>query len=205
MFRSQPSCARSFTLVEVLVALALTALLLSIVGPIATGALRSRNAASDIAARIHRESAVIDSLENDLRRLLDGLSEHGSSVRVFGFPQQTLELDVLGVVHEKADALHEALYPSTVRYRLMRTTDSENNLVRESHDHTNASAKTQRETLASHITLFEVEVFDGRSWLRSFPDPRKSSTKGVQALRIRMAWRNSPEPITHTLGVSHVP
>ncbi|MEK6677215.1 MAG: prepilin-type N-terminal cleavage/methylation domain-containing protein [Planctomycetota bacterium] len=205
MFRSQPSRAQSFTLVEVLAAMALTALLLSIVGPIATGALQSRNAASDVAARISRETVVLEHLEGDLHRLLDGLSGQGSTVRVFGFPQQTLELDVLGVVHEKADALLEALYPSTVRYRLMRTTDSENNLVRENRDHTHISAKTHRETLANRLILFDVEIFDGRSWLRTFPDPRISPTKGVQALRIRLAWQNSAEPITHTLVVSHAP
>jgi prepilin-type N-terminal cleavage/methylation domain-containing protein len=195
---------RAFTLVEMLLALSLTALVAAVTGRIAVQTLTNQ---TDVERRAHerdREAIVLEQLEEDFEGLLVGLPGEAAPLAVFGMPRPVLQLSTLAVIPNPGAALHGVRRPAMVRYRLVEGHDDpqELNLVRELIDRTSVSAVPLRETIAARVADFGVEVLNKGQWVAGYP-PADARLADAQAVRVSCRWSNQQQPMVRTFAVQH--
>lgn len=192
----------AFTLVEVLVALALSSLLVGVTGSILVSVVQTRTLVErDIAMRT-RVARVFDRIERDVRNVLPASSKEEPSVRVFGSPQQVMQLSVLTGMADDGSSLHQQKHPAVVRYRLVRDTvrRDRRKLVREVIDQTKINAAPVRETVAYGLAQFAIEtITDARDSAR----PKNDSRDKPRALRITCRWNDGQTPHTRSFVLEH--
>lgn len=188
MSRRSDPCA--FTLVEVLAALALTGVVCALTGRIAVHLLHVRVEAGRIVHNLEREATIWDCIENDLGNLLQGVSGAEYPLRLYGAPEQTVELVTLAP-SSTTGSLHLARYPATVRYRLVRDAEQRFDLVRQVADRTGPGQ--YRDTIASELSDFQVQVLIKDQWTEAYP----GTNKALVARAIRFTC-SSPDGSTTT-------
>lgn len=198
------SCRTSFTLIEVLLALSLATLLVTVTGRIAIQSVMTRQEVMRAVARLEREAALFERLNDDFANMLFGLPGDKTPLMVFGRPRQVLQFSVLSVIPTSEGSLHVIRRPSTVRYRLAgdRQEGSGLDLVREIIDRTGRSAKPVRETVARSVAGFKIEVLCDGKWERKYPPAGQRAAK-ARAVRVSCRWVGSKQPSTRTFGVEH--
>lgn len=194
---------RAFTLVEMLLALALTTVLITVTGRIAVQTLESQASFERLRQSSRRANLVFEQLATDVGRLLAGLPGETTPLTLFGTPRQVLQLSDLASTAEESGDLHSALRPATVRYRLSERTDAEGGwrLTREVVDRTALGAVTMRETIAEQVAEFKVEVFSSGAWVTGFA-PKESNAPTPAAVRVSVRWNGETESQTRTFLVS---
>ncbi len=191
----------SFTLVELLAALALTALVVAITGRIALQGVNTRKAVTDLISRLEGEAVVFESLREDFATLLTGLPGDQTPVRVFGAPRQVLQLSTLAAITQGNATLHLVRRPATVRYRLAGEGSEKGlDLVREVIDRTDAGARPVSETIGRHLASFALEVLAKNKWTTGQP-AKDDRPEDVQAVRVTLGLSGG-DPVTRTFVVS---
>lgn len=166
-----PQVLNGFTLLEVLIALTLTAVVLSVGTQMVISGLRSENHAVAIIATMDREGLLADVLRNDLTNLLV-LDEQPCLTLTAGVPPQ-LEL-VTRTAVETGEASGATDRPARVVYRLSRTNmDLPGRLIRQIVDLTRPEAPPAEETIADGVQSWQVDVWNEGQWTRT---PVKKST-----------------------------
>lgn len=202
--RQSTICIRSaFTLVEMLLALALTTVVITLSGRITVQTLETQAFLERDGQASRRTSLVFDQLASDLGRLLPGLPGEFTPLTVFGTPQQVLQLSALASTPEEKGDLHDALQPATVRYRLAEKSDSDQgwSLTREVIDRTEPGAVPTREAIAEQLAEFKIEVFSRGAWVTDFA-PTESNVPTLTAVRVSLRWTDQSEAQTRTYLVS---
>jgi hypothetical protein len=186
----------AMTLVEVLLALTLATLALTLVGRMTVQTITLRDTVEHHLADKQREAFVLDALQEDLDNAL--------SIKTVGAPRQTiggeahqlLQLEVLAAIPVSPEILHEPRLPAIVAYRLMagNADDQGYKLVRELQDRTEVDDGT-RETLAVGLTNCTIEVLLQDTWKSQYVPERKDSPP-PRALRVTLRWPSSAEPVS---------
>lgn len=197
--------ASAFTLIEVLLALALTTMLVTLTGRITMNSMAARQAAGRIVAELDRETVVFDRLDDDFANILDALPGENSPIKLLGSPRPVLQLSTLSPVGSAVGALHLPRRPARVRYRLKdnRGTDA-SDLVRETIDLTVPGAKPVPETIAVNVASFAVVALHDGEWLRTYLSNRRDSSQAT-AVRVSLRWLDSKRAYTQTFTVLHGP
>lgn len=171
-----PQVLSGFTLLEVLVALTLTAVVLSVGAQMVISGLRSETHAAAIIATMDREGLLTDVLRDDLTNLLV-LDEQPCLTLTAGVPPQ-LELYTRAVV-ETAEASETRDQPARVVYRLSRTNmDSPGRLVRQIVDLTRPEVPPVEETVVDGVLSWQVDVWHEGKWMRT--PVRRSTPKLIR-------------------------
>jgi len=186
-----------------LLALALTAVLITVTGRIAVQTLESQASFERMGNTARRADLVFDQFAADLQRLLPGLPGETSPLRLFGTPRQVLEFSALASTEKESESLHTAFRPATVRYRLAENSDfsGARSLTREVRDRTELGAVASRETIAEHLEEFKVEVFSRGQWVTGFA-PNDPSLPIPTAVRVALHWTDDSQPQTRTFLVA---
>ncbi len=197
-----PTRQAAFTLIEVLLALALTTVVLTVTGQIAVQSLRSRRQAAMAIDRIEREALLFGVLAEDFANIIHTPPGDRAPLMVFGHQRQVLQLSALSSIATLNGDLHLIIRPATVRYRLVRHGDEMFDLIREVIDSTTPAAKAARETLASNVAGFDVEVLCDGMWGRSFP-LSGDSVAAATAVRVSCRWGDKAQTTTRMFLVPH--
>lgn len=189
----------AFTLVELLVSLALAAFIVAITGQLAVQAVITRERVSDDVARERRRQTVWRTLSQDMNSILPEAATDGTVMNVFGAPNQVLELHVLSVVPSPNDGLHAVRLPATARYRLVQDPidSKKQSLVREATDLTQSSSPASWQTVSHGIRSFEVQVLANNIWT----DRVKRNDDGdanIEAVRLAIKWEGDERPQVRT-------
>jgi len=207
--RHRPAAGIAFTLVEVLVALALTALVAGLTGQIATTTLLNRALVGKRLRLIRRDTYVFDRLSEDVDQIVS--IQGDPVVTVFGSPHPVLQFAALAEDATTSGELHSARVPQTVRYRLVRERVGDAyTLIRETIDRTSIGASPLRETLGTDLLDFGVEMFVDDSWTRIPPagGDRVATgghrAGGATAIRVSCRWAGDDEPVVRTMAVPDV-
>jgi prepilin-type N-terminal cleavage/methylation domain-containing protein len=206
--RHRPPVRGAFTLVEVLIALALTALVAAVTGQIAVSTLQNRQVVEKRLRLIRRDAYVFDRLAEDVDRLIRIQGE--PAVTVFGSPHPVLQFTARADDTASSADLHTARLPQTVRYRLVRERIGETyTLIREAIDRTDIGAGPLHETLGVDLLDFGVELFVDDSWTRIPPTGGNRLAGGdpaatVTAVRVSCRWAGEDKPVVRTLVVPDV-
>jgi len=186
-----------------LLALALTALLVTVTGRIAVQTLESQRTLELRARESMRKDLVFDPLAADFRNLLSGLPGDVTPVTVFGTPHPVLQISTLSAVSEEADRLHTVRRPATVRYRLAEKATEENHwrLVREVVDRTSLGSPPTRESIAERLVEFKAEVLSRGKWVNGFA-PTESREKAPEAVRVSLRWSDGDTAASRTFLVA---
>ncbi len=188
---NQIKARKCFTLIEVLLAMTLTTVVMTLTGKIAVQTIQARNRVNDILTDHHREALVVDLIERDIRNMLPVLPDDQTSVQLFGAPQQVLQLSVMAAIHDDDASLHLIKQPATIRYRLIRNISGDHrfDLIRETIDRTDAGALPVKETIAANVKEFSVHILSKNKWLKSYPQ-RDRHLDPPRAVRILLSWND---------------
>ncbi len=197
-----PTRQSAFTLIEVLLALALTTVVLTVTGQIAVQSLKSRRQAAMAIDRIEREALLFGILAEDFANIIHTPPGDRASLMVFGHQRQVLQLIALSSIATLNGDLHLIIRPARVRYRLVRHGDEKFNLIREVIDSTTPAAPTVRETLASNVADFDVQVLCDGMWERSFPFSG-DSVEAATAVRVSCRWGDKAQTTTRMFLVPY--
>ena len=174
-----------------LVALALAGLVVTITGRIAVQSLQTQTFVSRQVRDAQRVAQLDAVLSDDIaHRLTD--ADDPPPVVVTGGSQVVWESFVLAANLDVDEAaLHIARRPSFVRYRLVSADSPANtsNLIREVTDRTNPGAVVRRETIATHLTLFEVQWLLRGAWEAS-TSADSESLRQAEAVRFQCRWED---------------
>ncbi len=172
--------ACGFTLLEVLVALTLTAVVLSVGARMAISGLRSEQHATAVIASMDRESALADVLRDDLASLLV-LDEQPCLTLTAGVPQQ-LDLTAAAWIDDGSGTGSHR--PAHLTYRLVRDRlDAPARLVRQTVDLTHPEKPPLEEVVADPVSSWQLDVRHEGGWTRT------AAWKGVPRLiRIEVQW-----------------
>jgi len=176
----KPSIA--FTLVEVLVALTLTGLVLTLAGRIAVQTITVQNTVEDALHRRARQDFVFDRLAVDLRARS---ADADLVLRLDANHRPLVEWGAL--VSSPGSALHTERTPATVRYRLMRVADDRLTMVRELRTALQRAPAPVTTTVARNLAQVRVSIFDGRAWSPLTAASRKRKTR-PQAFELACRW-----------------
>jgi len=205
-------CSAGFTLVEVLVALAIVALLLGVVHELLATTVRQK----DLIEAAEEARIARGTLAEMLSRDLAGLYPAGRGVEPAltvassrGYPTSSLRLSF-------ATASPGLRFPRTqepivhrVLYRLVPSGETGLlSLWRAEQPFPDPERKPTDEVLLTDgLARFEVSVFDGANWVDQWPAQDEEGLP--RALRIRFAWAGAgsgaPVTILKTIDVSYWP
>jgi hypothetical protein len=190
--------------VEMLLALALTALVAAVTGRIAVQTLTNQTDVERRARELDREAIVLGQLEEDFAGILLGLPGDAAPVAVFGMPRPVLQLSTLAAIPDPGAALHTVRRPALVHYRLVESHDDPQqlNLVRELIDRTSTSATPAREAIGTRVADFQVEILNKGQWVAGYP-PADARLADAQAVRVSLRWSNKPQSTVRTFLVQH--
>lgn len=177
---------QAFTLVEVLVALTLTAMVVSAVGQLSVQALAAQRQASQGIHRQERGAFLLAALERDLQALI-AEERHPSLTLSAGIPQ-TLELCTETGVAESQEQIHVPILPAVIRYRLIAPREKEvgYRAVRELRDLTTPASKPDSQTLAEGLSGWTLEICSQGTWSPRFPEAKGQGRP--QLLRATLLW-----------------
>ncbi|MCP4589435.1 MAG: prepilin-type N-terminal cleavage/methylation domain-containing protein [bacterium] len=179
-----PRRRSGFTLVEVLLALTLTSVVLTLVGRIAVQTVEIHAQAEDYLRLQARQDILFESIAADLRARPSG---GRVTVRLDANHRPLLQWTTL--VAESGGSLHLARIPATVVYRLVRDGADRLRMVREVRSLLRRTAPKTTLTVGRDLTEVEVERFDGETW--SAVIARAASRKKKRpplALRLSCKW-----------------
>lgn len=185
---------RSFTLVELLVALALAALLLAATGQAALSVAQLQRVTENRLRRHEVESRLWESMADDLSRLTAPFPGEETNLRLPDAGSPTLELSALVAVD--FDDLHVPLLPAKVRYRT-ETERDQTRLLREVVDVTALGRPVNKERIAQSLTEFRVEALVQGTWTKVYPIANRTRS-AAQALRVSIRWKNGEEATQRT-------
>lgn len=174
----------AFTLLEILLALALSAMLIAVVGRVAAQTLEARAYVESEIEILERAARVFTALERDIAFLMPEGLAGVPAVRISGGLRPALQLTVLSGVGT-AGGVHLARRPCTVRYRVLSEWQS-TRLVREVMDHTVPGSKPELQTLSRAVQRIEITVFAQGQWRDSIDGLGKEV--GIAAVRVRCHW-----------------
>lgn len=191
----------AFTLVEVLLALTLTALLVTLTGRIAVQLMASSRTVRGSVAQLERSAALKMQLQEDLGALLSGLPDSHRPVSLAGTPQR-LEFNLLAPVESNQASLHVARRPASVCYRLQTNRNTGGTeLIRESRDLTDRAAALRAELVAEDLESFHVELRCKERWVTHYPE---ASSKAMPTLaRITLGRRGAPLTESFLVPIHH--
>lgn len=190
----------AFTLVELLVALALAALLVVATGRVTISALQTQRVVEEKIRERKRGQQVLDILARDWSRRSAALPGEESNLRLIVSANSTLELACLSP--SDSDALHVALLPGTVRYRMIQE-ESTKFLVREFSQVTLPGHPVRRERMAKDVAEFSAEVLVDGKWVKSFPIAKLRQTP-PRMLRVTMRFEGPSKPLRRTFEMDAI-
>jgi len=156
---------RSFTLIEVLLALTLAGTVLTLAAQIAGQTLRHQRAVADLLEGQARYDFVGDSIAADLgSRIPDRANT--LSIPLDAHHRPLIQIHCLAA--EPGGSLHVSRLPANVQYRLVRIPGPQARLRLERIVHWQAErpgGQIARTTVCDDLTAFEVQLHDGREWL----------------------------------------
>lgn len=186
--RSAPRHFGAFTLLEVLVAMTLTAIVLSVAAQVALQALRSERSATQTIAVMDREALLKDLLADDLTALLDGIDKRPCLAVAADVPQR-LELTTLALTDGGGECMRR---PAQVVYSLSRRDlGTSSKLVRQTLDLTRRDAAAAHETVAEGVASWTIELWHEGRWLRAMPPQKQTVPK---SLRVTIQWSDEEQP-----------
>ena len=185
---------RALTLVEVLVALSLTALMAALGGRIAITAAQNGLASERTAAALAHGDALALSLERDVQQRLALSIRQTANLRLTGAPHPVLEFSALAAGTQQLEELHVPLKPALVRYRFQREATGAASIVRETTDRTDSARPLSRQVVATNINDWHAEVRVAGRWTSSYPPESTASPQSITALRVRVTWSNAAPP-----------
>lgn len=191
----------AFTLVELLVALALAALLVVSTGRVTISALETQRVVEEKIRERDRGEQVLDTLAKDWSRRSAALPGEESNLRLIESANSTLEFTCLAPTD--SDALHVALLPGTVRYRTTRE-ENTNLLVREVTQVTLPGHPVRRERIAKDVVEFSAEVLVDGQWVKSFPMAKLRQTP-PRMLRVSLRLEGHSKPLRRMFEMGPIP
>lgn len=194
---------RSFTLAELLAALALAVFVVAITGQVAVQAVVTRDRVNAHIERQYRMEAVWQWFERDMKTLLPEAAIDAEVLSVFGAPRPVLQLTVLGESAFDDDLLHVVRRPANVRYRLVDHTTGDHStyrLIRELRDLTDATTQTVTRTLATGVASLNIKVFVDGQW-SDRPDRARRDAPPIRAVRIGIGWGDEQHPQERTFAI----
>lgn len=187
-----------FTLVEILVALAILGVIVSIVSATFSGALGAQSAAERRAATTHAARTALDRLSQDLTSAFVRRAQAPGTVAV------GLELDHREIEGASRDRLTFPTFgrpigggddptsdAALVEYELVVSDDRRDwRLVRREASRLDpeALARAPGDVVAERVVGFEVKLYDGKEWVSAWND----KTKLPRAVEVTI--RVAPEP-----------
>lgn len=184
---------RGFTLVEVLVGLAILVLLVGMIQGIYAATVRNRDAALAKTAAVHAASSILSRMADELSATFvdkERSDQTRFKVTSLGGLQSTLEFATLMPPIHGLRAGGE----TRVRYELSADPDSlssdEKVLRRTEED--DLSRDIDQEGVAydmlKGIKEFSVECFDGREWIKSWEDGDPANPTLPRAVKLEVVW-----------------
>lgn len=151
---------RGFTLIEVLIALSLAGLVVSVAGRVAVQALRTEKRIHELVASHVKTGRVFESIAADMAGRLEG----SVKLSLDANHRPMIEIDCLAPY--PSQALHVPRLPSTVTYRLVRghTGNRSLRIKRVVKNLTRPGGQLAETTIARDITEFGVTVFQRGRW-----------------------------------------
>ena len=194
---SRIATGRSFTLIEVLLALTLAGTVLTLAAQIAGRTLRSQCAVTDLLEEQARYDFVGDSIAADLgSRMPDGAST--LSILLDAHHRPLIQIHCLAA--EPGGGLHVSRLPANVQYRLVRTPGPAARLKLKRIVHWQAErlgGQIARTTVCDDLTAFEVQLHDGREWL-ALTSRTVKRQETPAAFRIRFRRREDEAAVMRT-------
>jgi prepilin-type N-terminal cleavage/methylation domain-containing protein len=186
-----------FTLVELLLALTLAGLVLTVAARIVVQTLRIERRVEQIRSEQMQRSFPLDRLDADLDARIAG--NERISIRLDANHRPRLEMFCLAA--EAGDEVHAPRVPARVVYRLARTPGNADDLrwIRETHPLVRPSRSSDA-TIARGLTGLEVALFDGDRWRELAATSRRSADE-PRAIRITLRWRGRDTPASRTYGL----
>ena len=195
---------RAFTLAEVLLALALTVLMVTVAGRIAVNSVVTRQVATRAVTQVERQAVLFELLREDVAQMLMDLPVDQTALMVFGGERPVLQLTTLAAVPAEAEALHVPKVPATVRYRLVRADPNAPtfDLLREVIDLTQVGGTPVPQTVARRVSDFTVEVLCEEAWTTKYPPAEEEPAVAV-ALRVGCSWDTDKVTRTFVLPLAN--
>lgn len=198
--RGRRQARNAFTLVELLAAVLLTALLAASAARITVQSVRIRSAVEDELAQWRARVGVFDTFEADVTSAIQVYAD-GRDPLVF--PEETHVLLEVSTLATRPDtqSLFRRRHPAQVRYVLSEKSPSgkDKTLFRDTRFLTEANGTVYREKLASGLSEARVERYDGERWYAERQEPT-DKPESPYAVRLICRWRNEPAaPQTRTV------
>ncbi len=187
----------AFTLLELLLALALAATVLAATSQTLIGTMNVQRAVTDTVGQQVASDLVLDSLAADLDRRLPGVKD-AVSIGLDTHHRPTIEVRCLAA--EPGDALHTALVPARVQYRLVRMADDDQRLrlvrtVGWLIDHAEGPGVTT--TVCPDLADLQVELYLAGEWLPLTAEVLNSPNRPT-AFRVHVHQPGQADPLTRT-------
>lgn len=185
--------SKSFTLIEVLLALALAALVSGLAGGILVGSAQTGLVAERKSHEIERAALLFDRLARDFEALLPTPFADEPAVELFGHQHPVLQLRALATVSASPEALHTPRLPCLVRYRRDHGRGGLI-LIRERLDATRPGSPAGRETIATGLEDVHFELLVGSEWKNRYAGQVSSARECPRAVRIVCRWAGQDRP-----------
>lgn len=189
----------SFTLVEVLLALTLTAAVMTLVARIAVQAQRLSSTVDQQIRDRHRRAYWLAQIDRDMKGAIDAEDSISAELDAHGRPS----IRILTLASDMDSADSAVLEPTEVTYRILRQ-ENTYRMVRESRSMLRGQSVISEETVACGVTSIDVELWIDAAWyeLSEFNEKRQPEP---EAIRVSVTRPNT-EPIdreTWLLGNAH--
>ncbi len=171
----------AFTLIEVILALALAGVVITLAGQSAVHSLRTeRRVQNDIFQRAGSRH-VLDGIRSVWAQRLD------APIRVGLDPNLRQTVGWTALLPVDSENVWRRRLPCSVTFRLRRDQDGTFTLIKSIADLTRANTHAREQVVASGIRDFAVEAYDGRRWLK--PEEVSDETE-VAAVRLTLQMSN---------------
>ncbi len=195
--------ASAFTLVEILVAMSLTALIVAISGRVALQMSETRKTAHHMNAVLEKRNALDVTISEDFARLLPiQLIDKPPPVVVEG-SILVLELPVLATLPVAEESLHTPLQPCLIRYWKHREDDARYGIERQIIDLTNPARVFAKERVANGIEEFHMAVRRKGEW-SEMATVSLLDAKEIEAVQVRARWVGNPVVWQRIFRIEHV-
>jgi hypothetical protein len=186
---------RAFTLVEVLLALVLTGLLLTVVGQVAVQMVIVEDSIHTAAQTRVRVEYPLRTLRRDLVDMLPG-----ESPVIDLDAHRRPRLQMVARVGEPTDELYTSQIPARITYRLVQSHDPDGSLhwLREVEPFVRGTSRGSAR-VATQVNRVECDLFDGREWQALSARTLALATR-CPAVRITCVWMPATQlpPTTRT-------
>ena len=186
------SQGRAFTLIEMLLALVLSALVLTTAAQVTVQTLRTEQSIDSSLLDNREVEYPLEAIDEDLKaRLMEG---EAVTARLDANHRPQIEFDCLAV--ESTPELHLPRVPTHVTYRLLRSPVVIGNLrlIRETKslvDHN----PIRKNILTDSLESFKVRTFVSGKWIPLHDKSNRNNTQ-IEALEITCKWANNDKETT---------